>query len=210
MAPQVAPTTAAVSPPSDPAPIRENLGHDARALGDALEPEPAATPDAAAPWNLAYQRGRHAQADGDLDAAVDWYRQAVTLNPNHAAIVYDLGYALQLQDRPDAAIRRYRRAIEINARHSYAYYNLGYLLQRKGEDDSAIETYEKAAALDPGNPYVYYNLARIMEERGDLAHARALYRRVVALGPKRRPGVDARERLAALGAATSAALEPGG
>ena len=83
------------------------------------------------------------------------------LNPRHAAIVYDLGYALQLQGDGYEAINQYRRAIALNPRHAYAYYNLGFLLQTKGYQEGAIDNYEKAASIDPDNPYIYYNLARI-------------------------------------------------
>jgi tetratricopeptide (TPR) repeat protein len=160
---------------------------------------PAASDETATAWARAYARGHEAQADGDIAAAVDWYRRAAELNPEHAAIVYDLGYALQLQGADYEAMGQYRRAIELNPRHAYAYYNLGFILQTKGYQEKAIDNYQMAASITPDNPYIYYNLARIMEERADLARAQTLYEKVIALDPEHRPGIDARAHLAALG-----------
>jgi tetratricopeptide (TPR) repeat protein len=161
----------------------------------------AATPAPSEPsWAALYARGHRAQSEGDLVAATHWYREAARLNPRHPAILYDLGYMLQVQGDIDGAIDEYRKVLELDPKHAYAQYDLGFLLQKKGDREGALVQYKKAAELNPENPYVYYDWARILESNDDLDGAKALYEKAAELAPERRPGTDARRRLAALDA----------
>jgi Flp pilus assembly protein TadD len=162
----------------------------------------AGGPPSALSWAALYARGHQAQSEGDFVAAINWYRQAASLNPDHPAILYDLGYMLQVRGDIDGAIDKYRRVIKLDPNHAYAQYDLGFLLQKKGNNKEAMAQYEKAARLSPANPYVYFDWARILESENDLARAKTLYQKAAELSPRRRPGTDARRRLAALNAET--------
>jgi hypothetical protein len=170
----------------------------------------AAVPDArnatpggpATGWQALYAQGHRFQADGDLVAAAAAYRGAVRLNPHHPAMLYDLGYVLQRQGQSEAAMDYYRRTIALQPDHAYAHYNLGYLLQKRGENLAAARHFEIAAARLPDNPFVYYDWAWSREAEGDVAGAAVLYRKAIEIDPDRRPGSDARRRLAALGLPT--------
>ena len=210
-APELAAGAAALAPASAPPEVQ---GYEARAQNGAaskgtpnLERSssasthlPAAVGANAAPWDVLYARGHQFQLEGNLVAAAEAYRQAIQLNPQHAAALYDLGYVLQLQGETDAAIEYYQRAIAHQPRHAFAHYNLGTLLQAKGDARAAIAHYEVAAAVQPEDPYIYYDWARSLEAIGDPAGAAALYRKAISLDPNHRPGLDARKRLAALAA----------
>ncbi len=151
-------------------------------------------------WAALYARGHRAQSEGDLVAATHWYQEAARLNPDHPAILYDLGYMLQVQGDIDGAIATYRKVIGLDPNHAYAQYDLGFLLQKKGNKNEAVAQYRKAMKLNPENPYIYFDWGRILESDNDLAGARALYEKAAELAPQRRPGTDARRRLAALNA----------
>jgi Flp pilus assembly protein TadD len=171
------------------------------ASGSATSTKPETAEPASEPsWAALYARGHRAQSEGDLVAATHWYQQAAALNPDHPAILYDLGYMLQVQGDIDGAIDKYRKVIELDPNHAYAQYDLGFLLQKKGNKKDAVTQYRKAAKLNPENPYIYFDWARILESDNDLAGAKALYEKAVELAPQRRPGTDARRRLAALNA----------
>jgi hypothetical protein len=162
--------------------------------------ERAATPAATATgWQALYAQGHQLQLHGNLVAAADAYRRALRLNPQHPAMLYDLGYVLQMQGQSEAAMDHYRQTIALQPDHAYAHYNLGYLLQERGKSMAASRHYEVAAARLPENAFVYYDWAWSLESAGDLAGAAALYRKAIAIDPDRRPGSDARRRLAALG-----------
>ena len=164
----------------DGAPVQ---GYEARAENGAAingtpHPEPSSSASAhrpaavhanAATWDVLYARGHQFQLEGNLVAAAAAYRQAIQLNPQHAAALYDLGYVLQLQGETEAAIEYYQGAIAHQPRHAFAHYNLGTLLQAKGDAKGAIAHYEAAAAIQPENPYIYYDWARSLEAIGDAA-----------------------------------------
>ena len=160
---------------------------------------PGSPPAAASGWEALYAQGHRFQLQGNLVAAADAYRRAIQLNPHHPAMLYDLGYVLQMQGQTDVAMDYYRRTIALEPDHAYAHYNLGYLLQEQGNGAAASQHYEIAAARLPENPYIYYDWAWSLETAGDLAGAAALYRKAIEIDPDRRPGSDARRRLAALG-----------
>ncbi len=187
----------------EPPEYGNEVGAGFAAAARAFSSPPQARRPAAAgapPWDVLYARGHHLQLEGKLLAAAQAYQQAIRLNPEQAAVLYDLGYVLQLRGDTSAAIEYYRRAIAQQPRHAFAHYNLGTLLQQTGEAHAAITHYQQAAAIEPGNPYIYYDWARSLEALGNLAGAAALYRQSIALDPGRRPGLDARQRLAALAA----------
>ena len=189
------------SPPHAAAAQRSDGGFDASApeRGRSERPTAAAQPAAASDWEALYDQGHRFQLQGNLVAAADAYRRAIRLNPHHPAMLYDLGYVVQMQGQSDAAMDYYRRTIALEPDHAYAHYNLGYLLQKQGNSAAASEHYEIAAARLPENPYIYYDWAWSLETAGDLAGAAALYRKAIEIDPDRRPGSDARRRLAALG-----------
>jgi hypothetical protein len=65
---------------------------------------PAGPPAAASDWEALYAQGHRFQLRGNLMAAADAYRRAIRLNPHHPAMLYDLGYVLQMQGQSDAAM----------------------------------------------------------------------------------------------------------
>jgi tetratricopeptide (TPR) repeat protein len=198
-----APMTSASDPSSG-----ASLERPAAATDSATVDQPATAGNDATPWDVLYARAHKLQSEGDLVAATAAYRQAARLDPQQAAVLYDLGYVLQLQGKDDAAIEYYRRAIAQQPKHAFAHYNLGTLLQKKGDFKAAIAHYKIAAAFEAGDPYIYYDWARSLEAIGDTMSAATMYRKVIALEPDRRPGLDARQRLAALAAPTANQARP--
>ena len=62
---------------------------------------------------------------------------------------YNLGVALQSQQRLDEAIAAYRTAVKHRPAYADAYNNMGYALQSKGDYGAAIAAYEEAIKLRP-------------------------------------------------------------
>ena len=50
---------------------------------------------------------------GDLDAAIDSYKQAIKFKPNYADAYFSMGNALKDKGELDAAIDSYKQAIKI-------------------------------------------------------------------------------------------------
>ena len=52
---------------------------------------------------------------GDLDAAIDSYKQALKIKPDYAEAHYNIGKALKEKGDLDAAIDNYKQALKIKA-----------------------------------------------------------------------------------------------
>jgi len=149
-------------------------------------------------WDAYYKLGHVMQSRGDLEAAERLYRQALSLNPRHAAMAYDLGYILQRRGDLQGAEEQYRAALALKPDHAYALYNLGALLRRQGAHAEAAELFERAGRVQSDNPDLYYEWARTLEARGRADQAIDLYRQAAALSPDRWPGPEARARMQTL------------
>ncbi|MDX1540440.1 MAG: tetratricopeptide repeat protein [Geminicoccaceae bacterium] len=149
-------------------------------------------------WSDLYALGHDLLRAQRLEDAVAALKGAAELNPDHAAIRYDLGYLLQLTGDADGAIREYRRTVALEPDHSFALYNLAYLLHRAGRVGEALPLYAQALELLPDNPYVAFNYAALLERQGQVERARSLFRRTAAIGGSSKIAGDARARLARL------------
>jgi predicted O-linked N-acetylglucosamine transferase (SPINDLY family) len=95
---------------------------------------------------------------GQLEAAVECYRQALLQQPNHAVAHNNLGNALKDQYKLDDAVQHYRKAITCNPRFAEAYSNIGAALKSQGKPDLAVDFYKNALAIRPDFSEAYTNL----------------------------------------------------
>jgi tetratricopeptide (TPR) repeat protein len=89
---------------------------------------------------------------GDNNAAIAQFREAIRLNPQLPGVHFEL--AERLRASPDPALKsqaegEFRAAIQANQFDEKAWRQLGEILADKGEFKAAQENYRKALALDP-------------------------------------------------------------
>jgi eukaryotic-like serine/threonine-protein kinase len=123
-----------------------------------------------------------AQAEYDLDAAIDTFRRVLTLAPRHSLARYNLALTLKRADRPADATTELRRLIEMEKRPE-AYYNLGVIYWQQGDLSRAVDALR--AAIDAKSDYAdaHYTLGTVLKAKGDLNGAAAALRRAIALTP---------------------------
>lgn len=105
--------------------------------------------------NRLYAQGKYAQAEVS-------YRKAIEAQPSNGVARYNLGCALQKQQKDSLALAQYEQAAQTltsKMRKSQAYHNMGTVLQRKHEYDKAIEAYKNALRLNPQDESARYNYA---------------------------------------------------
>ena len=122
-------------------------------------------------------------AQGQLDAAIAAYRQAIALNPNYAEAYGNLGNALQAKGQLDAAIAMFRQAIALIPRPE-ACCQLGNALRSSGQPHEASAAYRQAIALNPQYPEAHNNLGVTLMELGQPDAAIAAFRQAIALKPR--------------------------
>ena len=120
---------------------------------------------------------------GELDAAAENYRKALTLNLDDARAHGNLGALLQAQGKLDAAIESYRRAIALNPEDARAHSNLGIALETQGDTDAAVQNYRRSLALDSNEPRTHNNLGNALRSREQLDEAVDSFRKAIALKP---------------------------
>jgi len=99
---------------------------------------------------------------GDYNRAIEYYREAIRINPDDAAAHYNLGSALQNLERYDEAEEEYREAIRINPDLAEAHYNLGNLLKDLKRYAEAEKEYREAIRINPDLAEAHANLGILL------------------------------------------------
>ena len=135
---------------------------------------------------------------GELEAATEAYRQAISLQLDDVATHNLLGQVRGKLGDLEGAVSSYGKAIELQPEQpSWVYLNFAEALERQGHNDRAIAAYEKALALEPENEGIRrllqvvvarkeaskvdrFELAQQLQQQGKLEEALAEYRAVLA------------------------------
>lgn len=120
---------------------------------------------------------------GNIDAALHHYREALRINPRYTNAHNNLGAALASQGKYEDAITHYRTALEIDPSYTGAHYNIGLALSATGRADEAAQEYVNALKLDPGHAKAHNNLGIELESRGEYEDAIRHYREALLTEP---------------------------
>lgn len=128
----------------------------------------------AAQW---YERGCDLEGLA-LGEAVEAYRRALEVDPDHVGAHVNLGRLFHLAGDVATAEAHYRRAVAAAPADAIAWFNLAVALEDRGSAGEALATYDRALAVDPGLADAHHNSARLCERLGRPAEA---LRRLAAL-----------------------------
>src|SRR6185369_14312687 len=106
-----------------------------------------------------YRTGRYFQGQVRFDEAIEAYRQALAIQPDHADALNALGVIHSLQNRPDLAEQSFRAALKAAPQSAQIHNNLGYHLMINGRVQEALAGFEQARTLEPANEFAAVNLA---------------------------------------------------
>jgi tetratricopeptide (TPR) repeat protein len=95
---------------------------------------------------------------GNLDAAIQEYREALRINPNYIDARRNLGLALFDKGNLDAAIQEYRKVLQVNPNNTDTHYNLGRALYKKGDLDAAIREFQEVLRINPNDSFAQNDL----------------------------------------------------
>ena len=123
------------------------------------------------------------QTLGDLESAIDNYKQVLKVNPDFAEAYYNMGILLNEGGDLEGAIHSYQQAVSIQPTHAQAYYNMGNVLRRCGDFEAAIDRYKQALKIKPDYAQAYYNIGNSLRDRGDLEAAIESYKQSLKIDP---------------------------
>lgn len=122
-----------------------------------------------------YQEGIQAVQAGDLERAIQAFRQALASDPTHIEARYKLAWVLGMSGYLDPALAELEQVLAMDPSHREAHYNRGALLLQKAQLEADIDgqidisTLQQAEAafqavmqLDPSDQraYAFLNLVR--------------------------------------------------
>jgi len=116
--------------------------------------------------------GLHAQEQGEMDRAIELYRDSIDILPTAEGHTY-LGWALSHQGKLDEAIEQCHHAIKVDPDFGNPYNDIGVYLMQRNQFDEAIPWLERAKLAPRYEPrhYPHINLGRIYAMRGQLIKA---------------------------------------
>lgn len=136
------------------------------------------------------------QIQGELEAAIDLYKQSIALHPTAEAHTF-LGWTYRFQGRLDEAIAECRRAIEVDPSFGNPYNDIGAYLIELGRYEEAIPWLEQAtrAARYESYHFAWHNLGRVYMEQQLYGLARDCFQHALDIEPDYKPAREALERV---------------
>ena len=119
----------------------------------------------------------------DPREATGYYRVALAIRPEIAAVYNNLGFAFHDQAKLDEAVAAYRKAIDLKPDYADAYISLGVALYEQKKLDEAVAAYRKAIDIKPDFAKAYFNLGIALRDQKKPDEAVAAYRKAIDLKP---------------------------
>jgi tetratricopeptide (TPR) repeat protein len=117
--------------------------------------------------------------------AIDYYNNAIRVNPGMIEAHYGLAYFLQENGKPDDAIRIYNNLLKIDAQNAATHHNIGYIfLFMKNDPQASIQWFEKSAKFNPKAANTFYHLGYAYEKTGNFNKAKENYKKANELIPE--------------------------
>jgi len=115
---------------------------------------------------------------GELEKAIEMYERGLTLSPQYAVVLANLGVAetsLALKRREASLLvkaeEHFKKAIEYDSSSVAAYNGLGAVYRLFGNLEAAVDCWQKAISLDPNHPHALFNLGTAYFDLGEKEQA---------------------------------------
>jgi tetratricopeptide (TPR) repeat protein len=94
-----------------------------------------------------YNLGYILALSGEIDRAIEAYKESLSLKPDYAEAINNLGLIFYDQDKIEESIILFQQAIRNKPGFTKAYYNLGNALQAKGNPQAAIGAFDQVLKI---------------------------------------------------------------
>jgi tetratricopeptide (TPR) repeat protein len=108
------------------------------------------------------------QTDGNVDGAMELYREALRDKPNYSEAHFFFARGLEEQGKTDQAKAEYNMALRLNPSFEQAHIFLGLLLAKEKNYDLAAAQYEEVLKINPRSATAHNDLARLLQTEGRL------------------------------------------
>jgi tetratricopeptide (TPR) repeat protein len=127
--------------------------------------------------------GRLAYADGNLELALDRFKEEIARRPSDAASYNNAGQVLVRMGQPSAALTYLLKAVSLDENRWAYRFNLARCRGLLGEWDLAVTEYVAANRLYPDDYPTLFNLAQALHRSGREDEAVTRYREAIGHRP---------------------------
>jgi tetratricopeptide (TPR) repeat protein len=132
-------------------------------------------------WN---NLGILAAREGNSDQAIEYFQQALQIDPHHSIALQNLGSAYrQKKDWPQAK-SALEQALALNADDPEANYSLGMVYAQQDDAENAYKYLQKAIALQPVYPEALNNLGILYLRTRRAAEAKESFQQSIRVAPE--------------------------
>jgi tetratricopeptide (TPR) repeat protein len=129
-----------------------------------------------------------ARADGLRSAklfldALDYYRAAMTKQPNSPRLLNKIGITELMMERYREARKSFEQSVKFDRTMADAYNNLGVVMYEERKYGAAVKQYHKAISIDNNSASFYSNLGAALFSKKDYEAAATAYQRAMQLDP---------------------------
>ncbi|MEW5722345.1 MAG: tetratricopeptide repeat protein [Thermodesulfobacteriota bacterium] len=137
-----------------------------------------------------FREANHLAQEGNIDDALQLYRQALNATGySMAAVYYKIGQALEKKERDDDAEANYHHAVERSHRYVAALDALGALHLKRNSHQEAAKYLRRGVAISPLNAERQLALGEVLFETGDFDGAEKAYKTSLELDPLKKTHV---------------------
>jgi protein O-mannosyl-transferase len=129
------------------------------------------------------QMGSALRDEGNVDAAMSHFNEAIHINPNFSDAYGNLGGLFLTKGNVDKAMSYYATVVRLAPTDPRGHYNLGLTLQLKGNTTGAIREYQEAIRLRPDYVKAHCGLAAALAARGEVDGAIVHFTEVIRIKP---------------------------
>jgi tetratricopeptide (TPR) repeat protein len=115
--------------------------------------------------------------------AIDYYNNALRIDPKSTEVHYNLGYFYQSVDSFNKAESWYRKLLDIDKTYKSTNYNLAYILFLKEKYEEAIKFFNESIKKDPANIDAYYGRGLCFKSLGNTEQAKKDFEKALEINP---------------------------
>lgn len=128
--------------------------------------------------NEIFQKGTSCHQNGQVDKAINYYKEAIRIAPNMPAAHFHLGIAMRDVGKISEAISSLQNTIKEDPNYYLAYYDLGNILYTNGHPFDSIDYFLRAIEVAPHKGAAHNNLNVVLENINSAEKAMKCYRRI--------------------------------
>ncbi|OGI09964.1 MAG: hypothetical protein A2Y40_02035 [Candidatus Margulisbacteria bacterium GWF2_35_9] len=120
---------------------------------------------------------------GQVNEAVELFRQIIAINPNHMMCHYKLANICIVRGETEAAISHYNKILDIKPDFYEANYMLGIIFKDLGKEKEAIIEFQKAIDGKPELVESYFGMVECLIRDGQKENAIKILKRIIQIKP---------------------------